>query len=68
MLFIKLGTLEFAVYMFRIVMSSLLIFILNRMKCPLFFWMSFSLKSLLSDIRIAMYAYFLVPLACNTFL
>jgi hypothetical protein len=63
-LYMKLGTPEFGACMFRFVISSFLIIPLIRMKIPsLSILISLNLKSILSDFRIAMSAYFLIPLA-----
>ena len=57
----KLGTLEFGKFTFRLVLSSWLIVPLIRTKCPsLSLLMSFSLNSILSDFRIARPFYFWV--------
>lgn len=59
--FMKLGTLEFGKFTFRLVLASWLIVPLIRTKCPsLSLLMSFSLNSILSDFRIARPFYFWV--------
>lgn len=58
----KLGALEFGAYLFRIVMSPLL-----HSSLSLSLLTSFSLKSVLPDIHVAMPVYFLVPLKWTTF-
>jgi len=58
--FMNVGTLAFAAYIFRIESSSWWIIPLMYMKCPsLFFWMTFSWKSILFNIKMCTPACFL---------
>lgn len=67
--FVKLDVAEFVVCMFRVVIiSSLLTVSLVRMKCSsLSLLISFSLKYILSDIRIVTHACFLIPFYWSPF-
>lgn len=50
----KLGDLVFAVYMFKGIISCLWLFLLMSIKCPcIYLLFNFSLKFILSNIRIA---------------
>lgn len=63
----KLGAPEFGAYMIRVIMSSWLFALLISLTILLSF-LSFNLKSLLSDIMIVLPACFLVPFEWSTFI